>query len=410
MKKPTTMKAWCQKMERTKQESVKYQVFVSSTFEDLIEERKAVSQAILEADCIPAGMELFPASTESQWTFIKKVIDESDVYLVLSGGRYGSLAKNTDNKNKVSYTEMEYDYARQQGKPILAFIHEDPGTLPAKKCEDTKIGTVRLNRFRKELSNARLRKTWINKDDLKSAVQSALREICNHPTDQMIGWVKANSLVSSNNAVGIILDAPKVVKLESEVKSGNQIYIICSRFKLDSEDMLIGTISDNIRKGCKYTYIFSENDAFWFKKANSKWWKQFKEDLLSQKTSLDDRFPDAEEYMDIINEYVPSSPKSCEDTLGKAKEYYINHIDAFQFDSAFVPTTIAIYEKESDSEDISLNGIVSYDILIPLPTSSGYYAYLVPKQQVFAFKETVERVLKLCIKEKQLHIDVSMLK
>ena len=63
--------------------SIKYQVFVSSTYVDLIEERKEITQAILEANCIPAGMELFPASNKSQWDFIKKVIDDSDFYLVI---------------------------------------------------------------------------------------------------------------------------------------------------------------------------------------------------------------------------------------------------------------------------------------------------------------------------------------
>ena len=63
--------------------SIKYQVFVSSTYVDLIEERKEITQAILEANCIPAGMELFPASNKSQWDFIKKVIYDSDFYLVI---------------------------------------------------------------------------------------------------------------------------------------------------------------------------------------------------------------------------------------------------------------------------------------------------------------------------------------
>ena len=69
----------------------RYQVFVSSTFEDLQEERKEVMQALLELDCIPAGMELFPAADEAQWTLIKRVIDDCDYYLVIVGGRYGSV-------------------------------------------------------------------------------------------------------------------------------------------------------------------------------------------------------------------------------------------------------------------------------------------------------------------------------
>ena len=45
----------------------RYQVFVSSTFEDLQEERKEVMQALLELDCIPSGMELFPASNAEKF-------------------------------------------------------------------------------------------------------------------------------------------------------------------------------------------------------------------------------------------------------------------------------------------------------------------------------------------------------
>ena len=42
----------------------RYQIFVSSTFADLQEERQQVIQALMEMDCIPAGMELFPAADE----------------------------------------------------------------------------------------------------------------------------------------------------------------------------------------------------------------------------------------------------------------------------------------------------------------------------------------------------------
>ena len=44
----------------------RYQVFVSSTFADLKEERSKVIQTIMELDCIPAGMEIFPAIDEEQ--------------------------------------------------------------------------------------------------------------------------------------------------------------------------------------------------------------------------------------------------------------------------------------------------------------------------------------------------------
>jgi hypothetical protein len=99
----------------------KLQVFVSSTFTDLIEERQAAVAAILKAGHIPAGMELFTAGDLSQMEVIKRWIDESDVYMLILGGRYGSVEPTTN----LSYTELEYDYAREQGKPLFAVVVDD---------------------------------------------------------------------------------------------------------------------------------------------------------------------------------------------------------------------------------------------------------------------------------------------
>ena len=41
----------------------KYQVFISSTFDDLKEERKAILEAILITNNIPVGMESFVATS-----------------------------------------------------------------------------------------------------------------------------------------------------------------------------------------------------------------------------------------------------------------------------------------------------------------------------------------------------------
>ncbi|MDY3552411.1 DUF4062 domain-containing protein [Gemmata sp. JC717] len=90
----------------------KLQVFVSSTYTDLIEERQAAVQAILSAGHIPAGMELFTAGDEEQLKVIYRWIDESDVYLLIVGGRYGSV----EPKSGKSYTQLEYEYAVKKNK------------------------------------------------------------------------------------------------------------------------------------------------------------------------------------------------------------------------------------------------------------------------------------------------------
>ena len=99
----------------------KLQVFVSSTYSDLIEERQAAVAAILKAGHIPAGMELFAAGDKSQMKTIERWIDESDVFMLILGGRYGSIEPNSGR----SYTELEYDYAVAQGKPTFAVVITD---------------------------------------------------------------------------------------------------------------------------------------------------------------------------------------------------------------------------------------------------------------------------------------------
>lgn len=165
----------------------KYQVFVSTTYDDLVEERKAISQALLECGCIPAGMELFPASNSKQWSIIKDVIDESDYYLLIIAGRYGSTCKN-ESGDVVSYTEMEYEYAREKGKPIVAFIHNNIKKIPAEFCEQTNNGKARLKRFIKKVSDRGHYKKWSTKEELSSIAVIAIQNLIkNNPS---CGWVR----------------------------------------------------------------------------------------------------------------------------------------------------------------------------------------------------------------------------
>ena len=66
-------------------------------------------------------MELFTAGDESQWTIIKRWIEESDVYMLLLGGRYGSI----EEIYKKSYTHLEYEYPLKLGKPLFAIVIND---------------------------------------------------------------------------------------------------------------------------------------------------------------------------------------------------------------------------------------------------------------------------------------------
>lgn len=164
------------------------QVFVSSTFLDLQEERQAVIQTLLEADCFPAGMELFPASDEEKWDLIKRVIDDSDYYVVIIGGRYGSV-----DDDGLSFTEKEFDYAVETNTPVLAFLHGKPGSIIAEKTElDPKL-RERLDAFR-EKAGRRMVKFWESPNDLAGAVARSLFQA--RKRHNVVGWVRASEAMT----------------------------------------------------------------------------------------------------------------------------------------------------------------------------------------------------------------------
>jgi hypothetical protein len=188
----------------------RYQVFVSSTYADLKDERRTVIQALMEMDCIPAGMELFPAADEEQFQFIKRVIDDCDYYILIIGGRYGSTTPEG-----LSYTEKEYDYARGLKMKVLAFIRENPEELPFKNSETEPNLRLRLDAFREKAKTNTIVKMWKDAKELPGLVALSLsKTIKSHPA---IGWVRANQLAS----LEALTDLNRLRESNSELLSRN---------------------------------------------------------------------------------------------------------------------------------------------------------------------------------------------
>lgn len=165
----------------------KYQVFISSTYEDLKTERQAAISCLLDMNCIPVGMEQFPASSLSQWEYIKKMIDMSDYYLLIVAGKYGSI----DPEENISYTEKEYRYAIHKKMPILAFLHKNIDSLPAIKVGATDEERERVKNFHSTVKEAgRLVDFYSNEDELKYKIAMAMPKIINDAP--MPGWVRAD--------------------------------------------------------------------------------------------------------------------------------------------------------------------------------------------------------------------------
>lgn len=163
------------------------QVFLSSTFSDLKNERQAAVEAILSAGHIPAGMELFTAGDESQMEVIKQWIDESDIFLLILGGRYGSI----ESKTGKSYTQLEYEYAIELAKPLFSCVANQSALENRVKLYGTTVMETEVPQKLKEFRAyvlERMVRFWDDSKDIKIAIGETLSQFARR--EDLIGWVR----------------------------------------------------------------------------------------------------------------------------------------------------------------------------------------------------------------------------
>jgi Domain of unknown function (DUF4062) len=167
----------------------KLQVFLSSTYEDLIDHRLAAMEAVLAAGHIPAAMEQFSPGDETAWEKITAWIDESDAFILILGGRYGSV----EPKSGKSFVQLEYEYASERKKPFFALVVSDAHhEQRVKECGLAVDERERPERYRefKRLVTERLCAYWNDKKDIKTAIFQKLPEWSQR--SDVVGWVRAN--------------------------------------------------------------------------------------------------------------------------------------------------------------------------------------------------------------------------
>lgn len=203
-------------------------VFVSSTYKDMQEERQAAVQAILKAGHIPAGMELFTAGDKSQLETIYNWIDECDVYMLILGGRYGSI----DAETGLSYTELEYDYAKSQGKPLFAVVIRNEALEAKLRSKGSAVietdSPHLLRRFQeKVLSN--VSSFFDDVKDIKLAIYESLGDMSINPA--LSGWVPGRDVpdiaalrleIETLKAANALLES-KASKTRSSAKSDESL-------------------------------------------------------------------------------------------------------------------------------------------------------------------------------------------
>lgn len=233
----------------------KYQIFISSTYVDLIKERQKVQDAILSLYHFPIGMEMFSAADEEQWKIIQETIDSSDYYILIIGQRYGSMIEEGPDAG-ISYTQKEFRYAKSKGIPILAFIADKSVPIDSKYLESD-AAREKLKKFKEEVSHNRHIRTWNNPDDLKAKVLSALHMQIQRDTEHnknRPGWVRNVKQKKSDNQFLYSLATNPEQDFSKRVRDAVRVTIIV-RTGINIINQYEWAIEGSLRRGCKYRIL-----------------------------------------------------------------------------------------------------------------------------------------------------------
>lgn len=150
-------------------------IYISSTYEDLIEYRGAVAQTILKMKQTVVAMEYYTASDERPLDKCLADVGTCDIYLGIFAFRYGYVPRGK-NARKLSITELEYEEAKKRDKRCLIFL-ADERRWPMIKSDyytgDGKRGD-RIDNLRNRLSERHQCTMFESPDGLAAAVSAAL--------------------------------------------------------------------------------------------------------------------------------------------------------------------------------------------------------------------------------------------
>ena len=141
--------------------------FISSTSIDLKKHRRQVVDACLRMGYDPVGMEQWPAQDADAETVCLREVEACDLFIGIYAFRYGWIPDG----HEVSITELEYDRAKEKGKPrILLFMDEKYASVDMVEVD----GLPKLVVFKKRVEKERVRNLFTTPKDLRGLLIQAL--------------------------------------------------------------------------------------------------------------------------------------------------------------------------------------------------------------------------------------------
>jgi Domain of unknown function (DUF4062) len=147
-------------------------IFLSSTYEDLIDHRQSVELSLSMSDIPYNAMEHFGSSSTPPVKTCLDAVKASDVFVGIIGVRYGSSPAN----GVLSYTEREYRTAKKLAIPILMFLIDMTNAfIPARFLNsETPDRQARLARLKNQIQRERTVTFFTTPDNLTCIVLASL--------------------------------------------------------------------------------------------------------------------------------------------------------------------------------------------------------------------------------------------
>jgi hypothetical protein len=167
-----------------------------------------------------------------------KIIRYCDYYILIVGGRYGSLSKDG-----ISYTQMEYQYAVSIGVPVISFLPKFPDKIISGKTDKNPQKAKMLEDF-KSIAGEKMVKHWVTPEDLGSVVSRSLVKLIKDKP--RTGWVKADTISSSEANIEILELRQQIRTLEEQLQleqqnenedllQGDDLFTVHYAYKLDGK-------------------------------------------------------------------------------------------------------------------------------------------------------------------------------
>lgn len=167
----------------------RFQVFISTTYPDMQAARQALMLPFMDLGLVPMSMDLHLEDSHSLMPVAQRLINDCDYFVILLGGRYGTLSPLG-----LSFPHREYIFAATKRKPVLALIHDQPLSLPEDAREPHREGQVRRDDFARLLETKVPSYRWRDERELAGLVARVMPEMMRqYPAH---GWVRADAVAS----------------------------------------------------------------------------------------------------------------------------------------------------------------------------------------------------------------------